>query len=78
VIAQLPELVRAAAQGLQGANVTVLNGAEGLNETVASLASQGATVLRTVLDGLGNREGATADRTAANGRPTPERIQLDG
>jgi flotillin len=52
VIARLPELVRAAAQG---ANVTVLNGAEGLDETVASLAAQGATILQTVLDGLGYR-----------------------
>jgi hypothetical protein len=33
----------------------VLNGAEGLDETVASLAAQGATILRTVLDGLGYR-----------------------
>jgi flotillin len=80
VIAQLPELVRAAAQGLQGANVTVLNGAEGLNETVASLAAQGATVLRTVLEGLGDRGAATGERTAANGRPAPlpDRIQMDG
>jgi uncharacterized membrane protein YqiK len=29
LIAQLPELLRAAAEGLQGANLTVLNGAEG-------------------------------------------------
>src|SRR4051794_14330969 len=79
IIAQLPELVRAAAQGLQGANVTVLNGAEGLNETVAAMAAQGATILRTVLEGLGNR-GENSDRAAANGRPSalPERVQLDG
>jgi uncharacterized membrane protein YqiK len=79
IIAQLPELVRAAAQGLQGANVTVLNGAEGLNETVASMAAQGSAILRTVLEGLGNR-GEGTDRAAANGRPSPppERVQLDG
>jgi flotillin len=78
VISQLPELVRAAADGLKGANLTVLNGAEGLNETVASLAAQGATVLRTVLDGMGRRADAppTADRDTANGR-APERVQLE-
>jgi len=52
IIAQLPELVRGAAEGLKGANVTVLNGAEGLNEAVASIAAQGATVLRSVLGSL--------------------------
>ena len=55
IIAQLPELLRAAAEGLQGANLTVLNGAEGLNGTVASLASQGLAILRTVTDGLPGR-----------------------
>jgi flotillin len=77
IIAQLPELVRAAAQGLQGANVTVLNGADGLNETVASMAAQGSAILRTVLDGLGNR-GDVADRAAANGHAVAERVPLEG
>jgi uncharacterized membrane protein YqiK len=78
IIAQLPELVRAAAVGLKGANLTVLNGAEGLNETVASLAAQGATVLRTVLDGLGRREEAppAASTESPNGR-SPQRVQLE-
>jgi len=52
IIAQLPELVRGAAEGLKGSNLTVLNGAEGLNQAVASIAGQGAVVLRTVLAGL--------------------------
>lgn len=75
IIAQLPELVRAAAQGLQGANVTVLNGAEGLNETVASMAAQGSTILRTVLDGLSDSR-RTAD-PAGNGHPV-QRVALTG
>ena len=48
LISQLPELLRAAAEGLQGANLTVLNGAEGLNGTVASLASQGIAILKSL------------------------------
>ena len=52
VIAQLPQLVSAAADGLRGANVTVLNGAEGLNDAVASLASQGSVILRAVMGNL--------------------------
>ncbi len=54
VIAQLPQLVQAAAEGLKGANLTVLDGADGLNSAVASIASQGAVVLRAVLGNLGD------------------------
>jgi flotillin len=53
VIQQLPELIRAAAQGLQGANLTVLDGAEGLNSVVASLAAQGMALLEAVRKGMG-------------------------
>jgi uncharacterized membrane protein YqiK len=76
IISQLPELVRAAAMGLQGANVTVLNGAEGLNETVATIAAQGTTILRTVLDGLGQREAAGPPKASANGHA--ERVPIQG
>jgi flotillin len=53
VIQQLPELLRAAAQGLQGANLTVLDGAEGVNSVVASLAAQGMALLDAVRKGMG-------------------------
>jgi flotillin len=54
LIAQLPDLLRAAAEGLQGANLTVLNGAEGLNGTVASLAGQGIAILRSLTEAMPN------------------------
>jgi flotillin len=54
VIQQLPEMLRAAAEGLQGANLTVLDGAEGLTSVVASLASQGVALLDSVRNGLTN------------------------
>jgi flotillin len=57
VIQQLPELLRAAAHGLQGANLTVLDGAEGLNSVVASLAAQGMAVLEAVRRGMGAEPG---------------------
>jgi len=56
VIQQLPDMLRAAAAGLQGANVTVLDGAEGLNSVVASLAAQGMTLLETVRSGVKTAE----------------------
>jgi flotillin len=60
VIAQLPALVRAAAEGLQGANLTVLNGAEGLTGVVSSLAAQGMTLLDSIRRGLDGQEGGGA------------------
>ncbi len=61
LIQQLPEMLSAAATGLRGANLTVLNGAEGVNGTVASLAGQGLAILRSITDGLpGDRDAAAA------------------
>jgi flotillin len=52
VIQQLPEMLRAAAAGLQGANLTVLDGADGLNSVVASLAAQGMALLESIRGGI--------------------------
>ena len=52
VIQHLPDMLRAAAEGLQGANLTILNGADGLSGVVASLAGQGLAVLESVRRGL--------------------------
>jgi hypothetical protein len=52
IIAQLPQMIEAAANGLANANVTILNGADGLNDAIAKIATQGATILRTVSAGL--------------------------
>jgi flotillin len=65
VIQQLPEMLRAAAQGLQGANVTVLNGAEGLNSVVASLAAQGMALLDSVRAGA--KPSGPSDTFGSNG-----------
>jgi flotillin len=45
IIEQLPELVDAASRGLSGSNLTVLNGASGVNEMIAGLIGQGLAVL---------------------------------
>jgi flotillin len=57
LIEQLPQIVREAAAGLAGANVSVLNGADGLSEIAAGLVGQGLTILESVkksLSGNGN------------------------
>src|SRR5690348_17203024 len=53
LIQQLPQIVKEASAGLNGANVTVLNGADGLGEIAAGLVSQGLTILESVRKGVG-------------------------
>ncbi len=52
LIEQLPQIVQAAAAGLAGANVSVLNGADGLSEIAAGLVGQGLSILEAVKKGL--------------------------
>jgi uncharacterized membrane protein YqiK len=52
IIDQLPQIVNAAAVGLSGANVNILNGADGLGEVAAGLVSQGLSILDAVKKGL--------------------------
>jgi len=67
LINQLPMIVKEAAAGLAGANVSVLNGADGLGEIAAGLVSQGLTILDSVRKGLPS--GVPVDGSApANGR----------
>src|SRR5580693_2924832 len=71
LIAQLPQIVKEAAVGLQGANVTVLNGSDGLGEIAAGLVSQGLTILESVRRGVGV---PPVDGSAPSGQNTPKGI----
>lgn len=53
LIDQLPLIVREAANGLNGANVNILNGASGLGEMAASLVGQGLTIFESIRGNLG-------------------------
>ncbi|GAA1363866.1 flotillin family protein [Streptomyces beijiangensis] len=57
LIDQLPQIVKEASVGLQGANVNVLNGADGLGEIAAGLVGQGLTILDSVRKNLGTPDG---------------------
>ncbi|MQY35546.1 hypothetical protein SRB17_35240 [Streptomyces sp. RB17] len=70
LIDQLPQIVKEAAGGLAGANVNVLNGADGLGEIAAGLVSQGLTILDSVRQGLGqdkDGQGGQGTRGDVNG-----------
>ena len=52
LVEQLPDVVRAAAEPLGASNLTVLNGADGLNQVLGGLLTAGMTMLNRVQSGL--------------------------
>ena len=62
LIENLPALVEAAARGLAGANLTVLNGTQGVNEVVAGMIGQGMSILDLL-----KKSTAAASVPSANG-----------
>jgi uncharacterized membrane protein YqiK len=58
IIEQLPQLVEAASRGIAGSNLTVLNGASGVNEMITGLIAQGMTVLEVLRSSTATPEDA--------------------
>lgn len=48
----LPSLVEAASRGIAGSNLTVLNGTDGVNQTVAGLGGEGLSIYDTLRKSL--------------------------
>jgi uncharacterized membrane protein YqiK len=69
LIQQLPDMVRAAASGLQGARLTILNGTEGVGEVTQGIVSTGMALFSTVKSLLGDADGANSD--------DPKAVQLE-
>ena len=65
LIENLPALVEAAARGLAGANLTVLNGTQGVNEVVAGLVGQGISILDLLRKSAVTPQAPSANGTAA-------------
>jgi uncharacterized membrane protein YqiK len=69
LIDQLPEIVKQAAQGLSGANLTVLNGADGLGEIATGLVGQGVAIFDSLRGGFGQRQsGDGSEQNELNAR----------
>ena len=64
LIDQLPEIVKQAAQGLSGANLTVLNGADGLGEIATGLVGQGMAIFDSLRGGMRQGGDDKAQRAA--------------
>ncbi len=70
LIDQLPEIVTQAAHGLSGANLTILNGADGLGEMATGLVGQGLAIFDSLRGGLGQRpSGDGFDQIGLNAPP---------
>jgi regulator of protease activity HflC (stomatin/prohibitin superfamily) len=67
IIEQLPQIVKEAARGLSGANVNILNGADGIGEMAAGLVGQGLAILESVKKGISG----PANNGAAEPEPEP-------
>lgn len=65
LIAMLPQLIEGMSHGLAGANITVLNGATGYNETVTGLVGQSMAVLDALRSGV--RDHSATPATSSNG-----------
>jgi uncharacterized membrane protein YqiK len=72
LIDQLPLIVKEAAGGLAGANVNVLNGAEGLSEVAASLVGQGLTILDSIKKNLASSPESPAASSPSGNGSAPE------
>jgi uncharacterized membrane protein YqiK len=75
LIDQLPLIVREAAIGLSGANVNILNGADGISELAASLVGQGMTIFQSLRKNIGQPD--QAPDTAATNGARPARPELE-
>jgi hypothetical protein len=73
LISQLPQIVKEAAAGLAGANVSVLNGADGLGEIAAGLVSQGLTILDSVRKTIPGQVDAAPAPNGQVAVPQPQR-----
>jgi flotillin len=73
LIEQLPQIVREAAGGLAGANLSVLNGADGLGEIASGLVAQGLTIFDSVRRSINGDSGHQAA-----GAPLPTAGRPDG
>jgi uncharacterized membrane protein YqiK len=65
LIDQLPQIVKEAATGLAGANINLLNGADGLSEIAAGLVGQGLTIFETVKKNLAASPDKGPEKAAA-------------
>jgi len=72
IVEQLPALVEAAAKGLAGANIVLVNGTDGVTDLITNLVTQGYSIYEAVKGGVPQASLKLFDLPAGNGSvPTP-------
>jgi flotillin len=71
LIQQLPLIVEKAAMGLSSANVTVLNGSDGLSEIVSGLVGQGLAIFDSIRGNVGTKPDSAPPAITAKDHPRP-------
>ncbi|MYZ39686.1 MULTISPECIES: flotillin family protein [unclassified Streptomyces] len=66
LVENLPALADAASRGMSGANLTVLNGTDGVNDMAAGLVGQGMAILNSLKNGAVG----TAKASSVDGKPS--------
>jgi len=66
----MPELVKSIAMGLNGSNLTILNGAEGFGQLITGLVAQSRAVYEAVLGAVPNTHDAAASEPGAEQTPS--------
>ncbi|MET9293633.1 SPFH domain-containing protein [Streptomyces sp. NPDC003077] len=81
IVENLPALADAAARGITGSNLTVLNGAEGVGEIVTGIVAQGLAILDTLKQSTaraGNDSARKDEHTdGSEPRLLPERVRVE-
>ena len=72
LIAQLPQIVEKAAAGLAGANMTVVNGSDGLSDLVTGLAGQGVAIFNALKGDVGSDHDKSTRSQDASGAGATE------
>lgn len=80
LVNQLPELVARSAEALEGSNLVVLNGTEGVSQVLSGVAGQGMAILDVLRQGLGLSRGSDTEGAATERRdsPTPASLPRTG
>jgi uncharacterized membrane protein YqiK len=76
IVEQLPALVEAAAKGLSGANIVLVNGTEGVTDLLTNLVTQGFSIYEAVKGGMPQISTRSLETPLGNGpAPAPVRDQ---
>ncbi len=76
LVNQLPELVARSAEALEGSNLVVLNGTEGVSQVLSGVAGQGMAILDVLRQGLGLPRGNDTEDVAAERHASPAPASL--